>query len=104
MNECTDLTEKLILDGKHYLYGKNATSTHELLEEMCFFASAILEMNNNVKNSDCLFLDLCEDIKEHKKEDEVITCKRLCEEILNLREADYPRFPFYYFIYIFKKK
>ena len=104
MNECTDFTEKLTLNGKHYLSGKNSTSTHNLLEEMSFFANTILEMNDNVKNSDYLFLDMCTDIKAHKKEDEVITCKRLCEEILNIRNIEYPRFPFYYFVNVFKKR
>lgn len=102
IRESPKVTSELTLDGKHYLFGKNATETHNLLQDICSRTNNILELYENVKKNDYIFEDLCVDAVQHRNDKELNTCRILCRELLEYKNVEYSKFPFYCLIYALK--
>ena len=99
IRESPKVTPELTLDGKHYLFGKNATETHNLLRDICSRTNSILELYENIKKDDYIFEDLCVDAVQHRNDKELNTCRILCRELLEYKSVEYSKFPFYCLVY-----
>lgn len=99
IREGREITDRLTLGGKHYLYKKNKSETHDLLANINLAASSIISEAEKLIDEDYRLDNLSKDIKVHRKEKEIKTCRILLKEILELKSADFPKFPTYYFLY-----
>ena len=99
ITESNKITEKLKLNGKHYLHNHNMDDTERLLKRMIAYGQSIKKLYDNVVRNDYHFEDLCPDAANYRETADNIVLKDMFKDILCL-DAQYAKLPVMYFVYI----
>lgn len=97
-----EITEKLTLEGKHYLEGKSEDETDILLHDMIDYGKAVTDFYFELNKNDYRFDDICVNSKEYRNTGDHIVIKIMCKEMLEYSKAQYQKFPLMHFIYFLK--
>ena len=98
----SDMPQKLVLDGKHYLEGKSTDETEKLLLDMIEYGEAVIDFYSKLNGSDYRFIDLCPDGKAYGNTGDHKLLKIMCKEMLEYRKAQYQKFPLMHFVHFLK--
>ena len=60
------ITKELTIDGKHFLDNKSPTETRKIISDMIDYGNDILAFIRNLKQSDYIFKDICDEFKKYK--------------------------------------
>lgn len=93
-----NITEKLKMNGKHYLYGYDMDATEDLLKRMISYGEAIVRLYENIDKNKYYFEDLCADASNYKSTKEHKVLKEMFKDILDL-DAQYSKLPIMYLIF-----
>lgn len=65
------ITQELTIDGKHFLDNKSPTETRKIISDMIDYGDDILAFIRNLKQSDYIFEDICDEFKKYKNNNSV---------------------------------
>lgn len=93
------LPENLSPQGKHYLTGKNIDQIMALLDSMINFGDTILKFVQDIQSDRYFFEDFSSDCERNKTQiDAFRVMKKMSKEILEVKGAEYQKFPFMHFV------
>lgn len=92
------VTEKLRVNGKHYLYDYDMDDTEALLNRMIAYGRAIIQLREDIDHYDYYFENLCSDASNYRQTNDHRVLKAMFRDILGL-EAQYPKLPILYWIF-----
>lgn len=91
------ITEKLKINGKHYLYGYDMDATENLLKQMIAYGESVVCLYENIDKNEYYFEDLCLDAKNYKATKDHKILKAMFKDILSL-DAQYCKLPVMYMV------
>lgn len=100
ISDSSYISEKLFVQGKHYLDGKTMDETDKILKEMIGYGNAIKKLYEDIKKDNYYFEDLSPKTKEHRNTKDLEILKIMISEMLECKSV-YPKLPFMYLIYQF---
>lgn len=99
------ITQELTIDGKHFLDNKSPTETRKIISDMIDYGNDILAFIRNLKRSDYLFEDICDEFKKYKSNNSVNNViKKQFLDIILYKGAQYYKLPLFMFIHHLKMK
>ncbi len=98
ITDTNKITEKLRLNGKHYLYPYDMDRTEKLLKRMIAYGKAISQLDVDINNVEYRFDNLCSDAVNYKATKDHKMLKAMLKDILEL-DAQYPKMPIMYFVF-----
>ena len=93
------ITEKLKLNGKHYLYGYDMDATENLLKQMIAYGEAVARLYENIEKNGYYFEDLCLDAKNYKATKDHKILKEMFKDILGF-DSQYCKLPIMYLVFV----
>ncbi len=99
-----NISEKLTVNGKHYLEDKKQTETKNLLQDMGNYGRHILELIKNLSDTTYIFEDICSDGNRYKNDwENHRIIKHMLSVLMCNKKVQYYKLPLFMVIHFLRK-